>query len=393
MSFTACKRESKSARCCTLKLHSNLRQHFSTSGNGRIKCNSCSSAFKCCCTSLRIHIQREHPNIEVIDDYYPDFEDPSSTIAQPSDVWKHFSYKDKKAKCDVCMAVLSVSGDRDYSNLWKHLRVMHSAYLSRVKEFLTSNALEVDADDTNAELVVNEASLMESSDCGGNEFNHDSSNASDRCENTVGGSDVGLDEKSMEETEIWWDNDDTSDILAQAITISDIPSSSALKEDNTNDSQNKTDADTLADTLADTTERPKRSLIWTYFRRANPNQVECLKCRGLVKYSSILCTTSNMWKHMELKHQLNAKVLKIRRKPNDKVTGIAKKLVLDDVIEAKERKRKPTRQPSAVWQHFIRHSPIKAECKLCDSEFKISCGSTSNLRYHVQVKHPEALQE
>lgn len=330
-----------------------------------------------------MHIQKEHPAIEVINDYDPEtFEDPFSSTPtghkQPSDIWMHFSkVKDQKAKCDVCMAVLSVSGDHDYSNLFKHLRVMHSDYLSRVKEFLSSNAHEVDAEVIDTEVAVNETCLNDTSDCDDDEFNCNSH------ENTVNGSDEDIDEKTMNETGIWHDIEETSDILAQAITNSKIPCSASPKE------FDATDAKKINNT--ETNERPKRSLIWTYFKRSNPNQVECLKCRGLVKYSSILCTTSNMWKHMELKHQLNASVLKLPRKPSDKVTG--KKLVFDDIIEAKEKKRSSTRTPSTVWQHFIRHSPERAECKMCNAQFKLICGSTSNLRYHVQAKHAEALPE
>lgn len=149
------------------------------------------------------------------------------------------------------------------------------------------------------------------------------------------------------------------------------------------------------------------SPIWKYFSRLeNGTSAVCVLCRRVISYSS---STSNLKKHLLKKHEQAYEEMKKLPvgmykpyKTTSKADGIlaASKTQLGD----QEKKRGQTRhgtyektdkssgpkKSSPYWNHYtILKNGVSANCHHCGKDIAYSGTSGSNLKKHLERKHPE----
>lgn len=415
-------------RCCSLTLNTNLQDHFSTTQNGRTKCNTCSQSFKCCCTSLRLHIVQQHPTFEIEDIMKmvpPLTTTPTNIITEStnfvSNVWDHFTKtRHGMASCDVCKVVLSIRGD--HMNLMKHLRIQHSAYLNRIRDCVGKEiAIEQDEDNfesTKPRILSSCANLTKSS-----------KPKKDPRTSTV-----------KIETEYIDFIDFTSNVNEDAIekrsnSVYNDSGSSDFEPDeaeqNSDSSANETEEDDDDD---DVTHCLRRSSARGQFTFPTPDVAKCKGCNTMLSFR--FKGTGNLLKHLKSelhKRRSNRDGIAVKLKTNrtrilqsgskteesmkqqeqledgvntlvefndDKdnipLSNISKGAHTDEnavfVDETEPIKPGSSKKTSPVWNHYREITKEVVECLACNRTIKTTDGASSNLLKHLRNKHPHLME-
>ncbi|XP_005100965.1 zinc finger BED domain-containing protein 4 [Aplysia californica] len=170
--------------------------------------------------------------------------------------------------------------------------------------------------------------------------------------------------------------------------------------------------------------RLNSSIVWQYFHREKPGDraVKCRLCER-VYTMAVGGTTSNLIKHIRGKHLDDPPPTIITsteaeidtssdaqqtfiRPPSDlnsevntdsgQIEEIGRKLTSCE--NPRNYKRKPKKFTSVVWKHFVLPTPGSETCSCihCGAVMSYSYehrGSTTNMRRHVERKHPEQFLE
>ncbi|TKS70106.1 hypothetical protein D9C73_004173 [Collichthys lucidus] len=175
----------------------------------------------------------------------------------------------------------------------------------------------------------------------------------------------------------------------------------------------------------------KKSVVWCFFRRVDEESVQCLLCLGRVKHGQGQGTTTNLLRHLRVKHPAT-EIKKIPEAVHEDMetdgehfcsvevaledgdaethtTGNDADInsAIDSILEAAQEgpaeqttheeanDNRPVirrqKKRSMIWRHFeVLDSLEAARCRICMK--KLQCfegGSTSNLHRHMSKRHPE----
>lgn len=179
----------------------------------------------------------------------------------------------------------------------------------------------------------------------------------------------------------------------------------------------------------------KKSVVWGFFRRVDKKSVQCLLCLGQVKHDQGQGTTTNLLRHLRLKHPAT-EIKKIPGADHEDMETEGEhfcsvEVALEDgddethttgnegdinsainsILEAAQEgpaeqvtheeasdHRPVTRtykKRSMIWRHFeVLDSLEAARCRICMKKLqRFEGGSTSNLHRHMSKRHPEIFSQ